>query len=593
MKNAVRRGEVMSVLAAYRRVFWGIALFTAVINLLMLAPALYMLQVYDRVLPSGNRMTLAMLTLMVVGLYLFMGLLEWVRSQVVIRLGAQMDMRLNQRVYDAAFETNLKTGNPLAGQALNDLTNLRQFATGNALFAFFDAPWFPVYLLVVFLLHPWLGALASAGVIVLVLLAWLNQRVSQAPLAEAGRVALSATQQANGNLRNAEAIAAMGMLTDLRLRWLRQHQQFLLLQNRASEKIAAVTAWSKTVRLALQSLMLGCGALLAVNGDITPGMMIAGSILIGRVLGPIDQLIGAWKQWSSARQSLQRLEVMLAANPPQAASLPLPAPSGALAVNQLSASAPGGSAPVLHGVSFRLEAGEVLGVIGASGSGKTLLMRQLVGALTPLSGDVRLDGADLRQWDKQQLGSHIGYLPQDIQLFAGTLTENIARFGQVDAEKVVAAAALAGVHQLILHLPKGYETELGEGGSGLSGGQRQRVALARALYGSPALVVLDEPNANLDREGEEALQRAIEALKKRGTTIVLVTHKPAILATTDRLLVLAAGQVQHFGPSDAILKKLPGFTPAAVPANAGRSSGGGFNVNYANFAKTASGERKV
>lgn len=333
MKNAVRRGEVMSVLAAYRRVFWGIALFTAVINLLMLAPALYMLQVYDRVLPSGNRMTLAMLTLMVVGLYLFMGLLEWVRSQVVIRLGAQMDMRLNQRVYDAAFETNLKTGNPLAGQALNDLTNLRQFATGNALFAFFDAPWFPVYLLVVFLLHPWLGALASAGVIVLVLLAWLNQRVSQAPLAEAGRVALSATQQANGNLRNAEAIAAMGMLTDLRLRWLRQHQQFLLLQNRASEKIAAVTAWSKTVRLALQSLMLGCGALLAVNGDITPGMMIAGSILIGRVLGPIDQLIGAWKQWSSARQSLQRLEVMLAANPPQAASLPLPAPSGALAVN--------------------------------------------------------------------------------------------------------------------------------------------------------------------------------------------------------------------------------------------------------------------
>ncbi|WP_285143038.1 type I secretion system permease/ATPase, partial [Serratia ureilytica] len=445
MKNAVRRGEVMSVLAAYRRGFWGIALFTAVINLLMLAPALYMLQVYDRVLPSGNRMTLAMLTLMVVGLYLFMGLLEWVRSQVVIRLGAQMDMRLNQRVYDAAFETNLKTGNPLAGQALNDLTNLRQFATGNALFAFFDAPWFPVYLLVVFLLHPWLGALASAGVIVLVLLAWLNQRVSQAPLAEAGRVALSATQQANGNLRNAEAIAAMGMLTDLRLRWLRQHQQFLLLQNRASEKIAAVTAWSKTVRLALQSLMLGCGALLAVSGDITPGMMIAGSILIGRVLGPIDQLIGAWKQWSSARQSLHRLEVMLAANPPQTASLPLPAPNGTLTVNQLSASAPGGSAPVLHGVSFRLEAGEVLGVIGASGSGKTLLMRQLVGALTPLSGDVRLDGADLRQWDKQQLGPHIGYLPQDIQLFAGTLTENIARFGQVDAEKVVAAAALAGV----------------------------------------------------------------------------------------------------------------------------------------------------
>nr|AAB28772.1 protease SM transporter [Serratia marcescens]CAA57069.2 hasD [Serratia marcescens] len=576
----------MSVLAAYRRGFWGIALFTAVINLLMLAPALYMLQVYDRVLPSGNRMTLAMLTLMVVGLYLFMGLLEWVRSQVVIRLGAQMDMRLNQRVYDAAFETNLKTGNPLAGQALNDLTNLRQFATGNALFAFFDAPWFPVYLLVVFLLHPWLGALASAGcdragAAGLAQSAGCRKRLS-AEARPGSRCAHTAGQPAN--LRNAEAIAAMGMLTDLRLRWLRQHQQFLLLQNRASEKIAAVTAWSKTVRLALQSLMLGCGALLAVSGDITPGMMIAGSILIGRVLGPIDQLIGAWKQWSSARQSLQRLEVMLAANPPRIPSLPLPAPGGALTVSQLTASAPGGTAPVLHGVSFRLEAGEVLGVIGASGSGKTLLMRQLVGALTPISGD---GGAE-------QLGPHIGYLPQDIQLFAGTLTDNIARFGQVDAEKVVAAAALAGVHQLILHLPKGYETELGEGGSGLSGGQRQRVALARALYGSPALVVLDEPNANLDREGEEALQRAIEALKARGNTIVLVTHKPAILATTDKLLVLTAGQVQHFGPSDAILKKLPGFAPAAAvaPANTGRSNGG-FNVNYANFAKTASGERKV
>ncbi|MCY1337608.1 Type I secretion system ATP-binding protein PrsD [compost metagenome] len=559
--------EILAVLAAYRGGLRSVGAFTAVINLLMLAPALYMLQVYDRVLASGNRMTLLMLTLMVIGLYAFMGLLEWVRSSVVIRLGTQMDMRLNQRVYAAAFEANLKSGNLAAGQALNDLTSLRQFATGSALFAFFDAPWFPVYLAVIFLFHPWLGVLAMGGALLLVLLAWLNHRLARAPLAEAGRMSIRATQSASANLRNAEAIEAMGMLPALRGRWLAEHCGFLRQQNLASEQTAAVSAWSKGVRLALQSLMLGLGALLAVLGDITPGMMIAASILVGRALGPLDQLIAAWKQWSTARQAYERLEQLLRAQPARAAGMALPAPRGELRVERLTAAAPGSRTAVLQGIGFALDAGEVLGMLGPSGSGKSCLARLLVAVQPALAGTVRLDGADLQQWDKALLGPHIGYLPQDVQLFAGTIAENIARFAEVNAEQVVAAAQLAGVHELILRLPQGYDTQLGEGGAGLSGGQKQRVGLARALYGLPALVVLDEPNANLDEAGEQALLAAIAQLKRHKRTLVLVTHKPALLAGADKLLVLRGGQMQAFGPAARVLQDLQ-RTANPAPATA-------------------------
>ena len=361
--------ETLAALMAYRSGFFNIGLFSAVINLLMLAPALYMLQVYDRVLASGNQMTLLMLTLMILGLFGLMGALEWVRSQVVIRLGTQMDMRLNQRVYDAAFEAQLKGGTQAAGQALHDLTTLRQFATGQALFAFFDAPWFPVYLLVIFLFHPWLGLLALVGAVLLIALAWVNHYVSQAPMTLASQLSISASQQATANLRNADTIEAMGMLGTLRARWFDQHQAFLAQQNLASEKTAAVSAWSKGVRLALQSLVLGLGALLAVQGEITPGMMIAGSILMGRVLTPIDQLIGVWKQWGSARLAYQRLSQMLEANPARPARMSLPVPKGQLSVEQVSACAPGSRRPALANLGFNLAAGDVLGVIGPSGCG--------------------------------------------------------------------------------------------------------------------------------------------------------------------------------------------------------------------------------
>ncbi|ASC87865.1 type I secretion system permease/ATPase [Pseudomonas fragi] len=567
-----KANEMLAALTAYKRAFFNIGLFSAVINLLMLAPALYMLQVYDRVLASGNQMTLLMLTLMILGLFGLMGALEWVRSQVVIRLGTQMDMRLNQRVYDAAFEAQLRTGSPAAAQALNDLTSLRQFATGNALFAFFDAPWFPVYLFVIFMFSPWLGLLALGGAVLLMILAWVNQHVSQAPLKAASELSVQATQQASAHLRNAEAIEAMGMLDTLRGRWLAQHTAFLAQQNLASEKTATVSAWSKGVRLALQSLVLGLGALLAVQGQITAGMMIAGSILMGRVLSPIDQLIGVWKQWSSARLAYQRLEALLQCYPARAQRMALPAPRGELAVEQLSASAPGTRRATLANLSFTLPAGQVLGVIGPSGCGKSTLARLLIGVWQPLAGKVRLDGAELSQWDKHQLGPHLGYLPQDIQLFAGTIAQNIARFAEVDADKVLAAAQLAGVHQLILQLPEGYETRLGEGGAGLSGGQKQRIGLARALYGLPAVIVLDEPNSNLDEAGEQALLQAIVQLKQHKRTLILITHKPNVLTLTDQLLILREGQLQAFGPTAKVL----GAPVAAKPAAAKPA----MNVSY-------------
>nr|WP_100546616.1 MULTISPECIES: type I secretion system permease/ATPase [unclassified Pseudomonas] len=572
--------EILATLAACRRGFVSVGAFSAVINLLMLAPALYMLQVYDRVLASGNHMTLVMLTLMVLGLYAFMGLLEWVRSLVVIRLGAQIDQQLGARIYDATFDASLRVGRGSSAQPLNDLTSLRQFATGNALFALFDAPWFPLYLAVLFLFHPWLGWLALGGAALLLALTWANQWLTRASLAEAGQLAIQATQAAGSHLRNAEATEAMGMLARLRQRWQGEHGRFLHLQNRASEQGAAFSAASKGVRLALQSLMLGLGALLAVDGQITAGMMIAGSILAGRVLAPLDQLINAWKQWSGAQQAYQRLCDLLRAQPPRASGMSLPAPCGALRVEQLSACAPGSRTPVLAGVSFALEPGQRLVVLGPSGCGKSSLARLLVAAQMPLAGKVRLDGADLPQWDKDALGPHLGYLPQDVQLFAGSIAENIARFAEVEADKVVAAAQMAGVHELILRLPQGYDTRLGEGGAGLSGGQKQRIGLARAVYGLPALIVLDEPDANLDEAGEQALLAALDRLREQGRTLVLVSHRPALLKGADQLLLLRGGQMQAFGPASRVLQELQQAARPATQSTPVRRVAPSLSISY-------------
>lgn len=557
-----------AALGEFKSTLISVGCFTALINILMLVPSIYMLQVYDRVLTSQNETTLWMLTLMVVGFFAYMGVLEAVRSFIVIRVGHRLEQRFNLNIYRAAFERNLRQGDGAAGQALNDMTQVRQFVTGPALFAFFDAPWFPVYLAVIFLFNVWLGVLASAGALLLVLLAVLNERLTQRPLAEASSLQQQSSSLAGSQLLNAESIQAMGMLGALRQRWFALHGRFLELQNRASDTSAVITATSKSLRLCLQSLVLGLGALLVIEGQMTPGMMIAGSILMGRVLAPIDQLIAVWKQWSGAQLAYKRLETLLQEHPEPPVPMSLPAPDGQLSIEQVSGGPPGRRVATVQQVSFTLAPGEVLGVLGASGSGKSTLARLLVGVWQPLAGHVRLDGAELSQWDRDALGPHIGYLPQSIELLRGSIAENIARFGELDGHKVVEAARLAGVHELILRLPQGYDTRLGEGGGDLSGGQKQRIALARALYGSPCLIVLDEPNSNLDSLGEAALANAIVQLKALGRTVVLVTHRSAALAQADKLLVMNDGRVQAFGPARDILQAL-GQGTAQRPLQAG------------------------
>lgn len=580
------RNEIRAALGAYRGGFRSVGTFSAVINLLMLVPPLYMLQVYDRVLASGNTTTLLLLTVMAMGLLALMGALEYVRSLAVIHIGERLDARLGERVYGAAFERGLAGQGAQAGQATRDLDSLRQFITGNAVFAFFDAPWFPLYLLVMFLFHPWIGCLALVGALLLIALAWLNERLSQPPLREAGGLSVQASASAEAQLRHAEVIESMGMLDALARRWSMLHGGFVALQGLASERTALITSISKSLRVALQSLVLGLGAWLAVGGQISPGTMIAGSILMGRVLGPIDQVISAWRQWSSTRLAYQRLVALLETHPPRQAGMELPAPSGGVTVEPLSAVPPGGKVPTLVQVGFRLAPGEVLGVIGPSGSGKSTLARLLVGVWTPRIGTVRLDGAEIQRWDKARLGPHIGYLPQEVELFAGSVAENIARFAEPDADKVIAAAKDAGVHEMILALPNGYDTPLGDGGQGLSGGQRQRIGLARAMYGPPALVVLDEPNANLDEAGEKALMGALGRLRERGVTVVLITHRPTVLKATTHLLVLREGRLHKFGETQEVLQAVaaprqPAASGPTLMTQSPYSMNGAMNSAYA------------
>ncbi len=557
MKKAMMpRTELAEVLFSFRKAFYTAGLFSMFINVLGLVPSIYMLQVYDRVLQSRNVTTLVMLTLILLVFYTILGMLELARSKLLIRVGAQLDVKLNDRVFVASFEQNLKRAGGNAGQALNDLTNIRQFLTGNGLFAFFDAPWAPVYLLVIFMFSPWLGGFALLSAIALFSLAWATEMATRKPLAEAAMTAASAGNFATNNLRNAEVIEAMGMLDNLKRRWLVRQLKFLSLQNEASDKAAVISATTKATRIAVQSLMLGGGALLVIDGAMTPGSMIAGSILLGKALGPVELAIGIWKQLLSARTAYHRLEGLLQNNPVRDAGMSLPRPQGKLLVEGVTATPPGTQTVVLKQVGFAVSAGEVVGVIGPSASGKSTLARLMVGVWPTVAGKVRLDGADVFSWNKQQLGPAVGYLPQDIELFEGSIAENIARFGQVDSDKVVEAAQLAGVHEMILRFPKGYDTPIGEGGSSLSGGQRQRIGLARAMYGNPAFVVLDEPNSNLDEIGEAALVRAVLELKRRGTTVMLITHRTSILAAVDKLLLLVEGAVQLYGPRDQVLQAI-------------------------------------
>lgn len=548
--------ELQGALTELKRHFVSAGIFSMFINLLMLVPTLYMLQIYDRVLNSRNETTLWVLTILMLSMYALLSGLEFVRSRLLVRAGILLEEKLNSRVFTAAFEANLRKAGGNPGSALVDLTNLRQFLTGNGLFAFFDAPWAPIYLAVCFFLHPLIGWFSVVGALILVFLTWVTETATKKPLAAANTAAIRSNNYANSHLQNAEVVEAMGMLPNIEARWRKGHHLHLSLQAQASDRAGIISSLTRFVRLSMQSLILGLGAYLAMYGQVSPGAMIAGSILMGRALAPVELLISTWKSLITARGAYDRLGTLLNQFPARPENMSLPAPSGEINVEGLVAVPPGAQAAVLKGISFAVAPGEIVGIIGPSASGKSTLARMLVGIWPPHGGKVRLDGADVYQWNKIELGPHIGYLPQDIELFEGTIAENIARFGEVNSELVIAAAQRAGVHEMILRFPMGYDTPIGLGGSVLSGGQRQRIALARALYGDPAVIVLDEPNSNLDDSGEVALVQTVQELKQMHKTVFLITHRMNIIGVVDRILLLKDGLVQAFGPRDNVLKAL-------------------------------------
>jgi ATP-binding cassette subfamily C protein EexD len=556
MRN-VHENSLQAALKACKGSFISVGIFSLFVNALMLVPTFYMLQVYGRVVTSGSISTLVMLTIIMTILVVTMGSLEWIRSRIMVRVSTKLDVLLSRDVYRASFKRALESGGmDASAQPLNDLTGLRQFITGNGLFAFFDAPWLPIYIAVMFMFHPWYGWVAIGSAIVLLILAYLNEKGTSKALGEANKENIAATLQTTKNLRNAEVIESMGMLSTLIQRWSHRQRKVLVLQSYASDKGGVISSVSKTFRMLIQSLILGLGAYLAVNHEISPGLVIAGSVLLGRALAPIDLIIGSWKGFIAARSQYERLNGIMDKLKSEPERMSLPAPQGHVLVDNLIIGAPGSKTPILRGISFGVPAGSVVGIIGPSASGKSTLARALMGVWVPQHGTVRLDGADISNWDKEELGPHLGYLPQDIELFEGSISENIARFADVDAEKVVKAAKTAGVHEMILLLPEGYDTVIGSEGVNLSGGQRQRVGLARAIYGTPRLILLDEPNSNLDEVGERALASAIQELKQTGSTIFVITHRTTILSQLDRILVMNAGGVSMYGPRDQVMEEL-------------------------------------
>ena len=554
MENEIK-SDLQKALGLCRKSFATAGFFSLFINFLMLVPAIYMLQLYDRVLTSGSQSTLLMLTLIMLLLLITMGTLEWVRGQILIRVGVRLELLLNKRLFGLTFKQALFTNGRTGSQPLDDLTELRTFLTTNGLFAFFDAPWLPIYIAVMFMFHEWFGWMAVGTAIILGILAVVTEKLTNKDIANATSLAGAGKGLVNKNLRNAEVVESMGMLEGIQEGWQKGTNKVLQLQARASSNYSMVSSISKTIRVVAQSLVLGMGAYLAVMQEISPGLMIAGSILLGRALAPIDLMIGSWKGFVSARGVYSRLNKLLLEIPKEEEKMSLPAPDGQITVDNIMVAAPGQRKPILMGVNFSLEAGESLGIIGPSGSGKSVLARALLGIWPAISGKVRLDGVDIFSWDRRELGPHIGYLPQDIELFQGTVAENISRFSVLSSEKVVAAAKLADVHEMILKLPQGYDTVIDAVGGVLSGGERQRVGLARAVYGDPKLVLLDEPNSNLDELGEMALQNAIDALKEKKTTVIVITHRRGILSELDKILLMRDGRMLSFAPRDEALKQ--------------------------------------
>ncbi|MDD5175473.1 MAG: type I secretion system permease/ATPase [Sterolibacterium sp.] len=571
------RSELSATLWLFRREFVVCVIFTMVVNLLMLTPSLYMLQVFDRVMLSRSEFTLVALTLVMLFFFAVMAFAEWARSRLLVRTGVKLDEHLNTRVFNASFEAHLNQLGRNPAQAFSDLTNVRQFMTGQGLFAFMDAPWTPIYMFVLYMLHPLLGLLSVIFCLMLIGLAYLSHRLTHAPIDKAMEAGMQVNAYVHSKLRNAEVIESMGMLDDLRRLWQVRHQRHLGINHAAQDLAARVQALSKFLRYTQQSLTLGAGAMLLIEGDLaSTGAMIAANMLMGRATAPIDLMVSTWKSTIAAHKAFLRLEELLNQHPERDAGLVHDSPQGHLRIENLVATAPGRAQPILKGLNADFPAGEVVAIIGPSGSGKSTLARCLVGIWPYVEGRVLVDGEPINTWNREELGPFLGYLPQDIELFEGTIAENIARFGTIDPEKVILAAGRAGVHDMILRFPRGYDTSMGEAGNLLSGGQRQRIGLARAMYGDPSLIVLDEPNSNLDDAGEAALVKAVQDLKQQGKTVFLITHRLSIIGSADRVLVLVDGVIQRYGARDEVIAALQpkaasqgnqasGTTPASQP----------------------------
>lgn len=564
--------DVRLALRRLRPFFARAAWFSIIASLLILTSTWYMLEVYERVVNSRNHLTLLMLTLVVLVSNALMEVLEWAHGEVMREAGLALDRLLGRRVFDASIAAKVR-GLPGGGtlQPLQDLRTLRDFLPSPLIKSVIELPVALVFLAILFAIGPLLGVAGLLGAVAQTLVTWLNERATRPLLSEAGRQAIAAQQEADGAARNAQVIAAMGMRRDVHRRWFEKQGAFLRLQALASDRAGLYASMSRFLQLVLGSALMGLAAYLLLNRELAggAGMLIVSAILGGRVLQPLVAIVTQWRSAVAARDAVQRLEALFEAVPAKPAAMPLPAPRGRLTVEGVIAAAPGTNMPILRGIAFGLQPGEVLAVTGPSASGKTSLARVLVGLWPSVGGKARLDGVDLYAWDKAELGPHLGYLPQDVELLDGTVAENIARFGAVDRAKVEAAARAVAAHDFVMSLPDGYDTDIGPDGARLSGGQRQRIGLARALYGEPVFLVLDEPNASLDEQGEAALAEAIAAAKARGATVVAITHRTALLAVADRMLVMRDGQAALFGARDEVLEALQRARTAPPRAAAG------------------------
>ena len=559
MSQNKNTSELKSVLKQSKKLFFTIGLFSFLINILMLVPPIYMLQIYDRVLSSKSKDTLFMLTLIVVVLLITMALLEIIRSKILIKIGNRIDNNLSNRIFDSLFQLEKVNPNKASSSYISNLTQMRQFLTGSGVFAFFDAPWITIYLLILFLFHPMFGYFALFTIFILLIITLVNEITTKQKINIATVDNLSSNNYLDSTLKNADVVNTMGMKKDIKDIWQKKYYSFLRAQNDASDSASVWTNLSKNFRLLAQSLILGLGAYLAIDQEITPGMMIAASIILGRTLAPLDLIISSWRHFITYRSSYKRIESLLHDFPKKEQLTSIPITKAELLLENMVLTPPLGDAPTIKGISLQINEGDVVAIIGNSGAGKSTLVKGILDIWPISEGKVKIDNVDMQLLNKEEIGSSIGYLPQDIELFEGTISQNISRFKELNSDKVIKAAKIAGVHEMIVKFPKGYDSSIGSGGTKLSGGQRQRIGLARAIYNNPRLIILDEPNSNLDKAGEEALLNCIKVLKENLTTVLIITHKENILEITNKIAILENGTLKEFNETNIILNNIDFF----------------------------------